>query len=103
MEEVILPLELEHVRHVYHLFVISVRERRSQLVEFLNAAGIQTGYHYPVPIHLQKGYTGLGYLAAEFPVTEEHAAQILSLPMFPELTEEQIVYVAEKISEFYHR
>lgn len=74
--------------HVYHLFVIRVPNRDAVRAELL-AAGIETGIHYPIPIHLQPAAAGLGYHAGDFPVSERLAKEILSLPMFPEMTEEQ--------------
>ncbi len=96
---VTIPLEAEGSRHVYHLYVILVDDRDG-LQKYLNDKGIGTGLHYPVPLHLQKAYSHDGYKEGEFPVTESVAKRLLSLPMFPELTKEQIEYVAESIKEF---
>ena len=88
-----LPIERPDVRHVYHVFAARVRNRdacRARLTE----AGIQTGVHYPIPVHLQPAHRDLGYKAGDFPVSESVAAEVLSLPMFPELTDEQIAAVA---------
>jgi dTDP-4-amino-4,6-dideoxygalactose transaminase len=65
--------------------------------EQLTAAGIGTGIHYPIPVHLQKAYADLGYKRGAFPVAEAAADRILSLPMFPELTQEQIDFVVEHL------
>jgi len=82
----------------YHLFVVRVPEReRAQ--KALQEKGIATGIHYPVPLHLQKAYAHLGHAAGDFPVSEKLAAEILSLPMFPELTAEQISYVTQSLKE----
>ena len=86
--------------HVYHLFIIET-ERRDALAEHLNSQGIQTGIHYPKPIHLQKAYADLGYKEGDFPCAEKCAGRMLSLPMYPELSEEQVCYVAEEIALFY--
>jgi dTDP-4-amino-4,6-dideoxygalactose transaminase len=83
---------------VYHLYVVKLKNR-DQVQKMLAEKGIGTALHYPVPLHLQNAYKLLGYKAGDFPVTEKHAGEILSLPMFPELTEEQIAYVVESVKE----
>ena len=98
--EVRLPVERPGAIHVYHLFVIRA-ERRDALQQYLAAHGIGTGLHYPVPLHLQAAYAGLGLGAGSFPIVEAAARDILSLPMFPELTADQIGMVAEAIRDFY--
>lgn len=95
----ILPAEMPGNRAIYHLFVILV-ERRDELLEFLKKKGISCGIHYPVPIHLQKAYSHLGLKEGSFPVTERTARHLLSLPMYPELTEEQIDYTCSCTREF---
>ncbi|MEW6050202.1 MAG: DegT/DnrJ/EryC1/StrS family aminotransferase [Candidatus Zixiibacteriota bacterium] len=85
---------------VFHLYVIEV-DRREELQQFLQSNGISTLIHYPVPIHLQKAFSHLGKKRGDFPVTEKMADRIVSLPMFPELTDEQIQYVVSKIKEFF--
>ncbi|MCX7625158.1 MAG: DegT/DnrJ/EryC1/StrS family aminotransferase [Candidatus Sumerlaeaceae bacterium] len=82
--------------HVYHLYVILV-ENRDALQHELARHGIGTGLHYPLPLHLQKAYNHLGYKEGDLPVTERVARSLLSLPMFPHLTEDQIAYVCDKI------
>jgi dTDP-4-amino-4,6-dideoxygalactose transaminase len=94
-----LPQELPYARHIYHLYVVQT-EARDALQKHLTAAGVQTGIHYPVPVHLQPAYASLGHRAGDFPVAERQAARVLSLPMFPELTEEQIVRVGEAVRAF---
>jgi len=94
----VLPVEMEYSRHVYHLFVVQA-EDRDGLHRKLEERGIQTGMHYPVPLHLQKAYSFLGYQTGDFPVSEQLSAGLLSLPMFPELTIDQIDYVARCIRE----
>lgn len=93
------PLELSHVRHVYHLYVIRT-EKRDDLQEYLKENGIGAGMHYPIPLHLTQAYAHLGYKKGDFPIAEKLADEILSLPMFPELNEEQIEYVCKKIKDF---
>jgi dTDP-4-amino-4,6-dideoxygalactose transaminase len=79
--------------HVYHLYVVETANRDA-VQQQLRAAGIETGIHYPIPVHLQEACAHLGYRAGQFPVTEAAAGRILSLPMFPELTSAQIDHVA---------
>jgi dTDP-4-amino-4,6-dideoxygalactose transaminase len=93
------PVEASTSRSVFHLYVIRNAER-DEMQEHLNKAGIGTGIHYPVPVHLQKPYLDLGFKEGDFPVSEKAAAQILSLPMFPGLTEAQQGRVVEEISRF---
>jgi dTDP-4-amino-4,6-dideoxygalactose transaminase len=95
-----LPEEAGYARHVYHLFVIRA-ERRDDLQAHLTARKIGTGLHYPLPLHLQKAYAHLKLGPGSYPVTERVAQNILSLPMFPELTGAQIEQVADAIRAFY--
>ncbi|MBC7911043.1 MAG: DegT/DnrJ/EryC1/StrS family aminotransferase [Pyrinomonadaceae bacterium] len=97
----ILPREMDYARHVYHLYVVRTGERDA-LQKSLNEAGVQTGIHYPIPIHLQPAYAFLGHKAGDFPEAERQARRVLSLPMFPELTDEQIENVAEVIRRVSH-
>jgi dTDP-4-amino-4,6-dideoxygalactose transaminase len=94
------PVEARYSHHVYHLYVVRA-ERRDQLQQHLTKRGIGTGLHYPLPLHLQAAYASLGLKEGSFPVTEKAASEILSLPMFPEITEAQIGRVAEAVREFY--
>jgi dTDP-4-amino-4,6-dideoxygalactose transaminase len=88
--------------HVYHLYVIRVRER-DILHAYLSEAGIATGIHYPIPIHLQDAFDELGYQPGDFPVTEQYAGEILSLPMYPELSRAAIVDLFDTVKAFYSR
>jgi dTDP-4-amino-4,6-dideoxygalactose transaminase len=94
-----IPVEAEDVEAVYHLYVIRTPNRQA-LQAYLSENGVSTGIHYPIPIHLQAAYQDLGYQRGDLPVTEAYADQILSLPMFAELTPEQIEYVAATIRRF---
>lgn len=94
-----LPLETKYAHHVYHLYVVRTA-RRDALQKHLKNSGIATGVHYPIPVHTQQAYQYLGYRKGDFPISEAYAEQILSLPMYPELTEEQIEYVAKTIKKF---
>jgi len=94
-----LPTERAESKHVYHVFPVLTRCRR-ELMESLNSQGIQTGIHYPTPVHLLPGYSDLGYGVGAFPVSETIAVQELSLPMYPELIDSQIQAVCQAIHEF---
>jgi len=96
---VVTPVEAGYAESVYHLYVIRV-EDRDELRAYLYDKGIATGIHYPISIHLQPTYRHLGYQKGEFPITERYAEQILSLPMYAELTPASIEYVAEAIRTF---
>ncbi len=87
------PQERRDARHVYHLYVVRLQQR-DVWRERLTQAGVQTGVHYPIPVHLQPAYRDLGYSAGDFPVCEHASTEVLSLPMFPELTPDQIREVA---------
>jgi dTDP-4-amino-4,6-dideoxygalactose transaminase len=90
--------ERSDVEAVYHLYVVQV-DNREGLREKLDNVGVGTGIHYPTPIHLHPAYEHLGYKKGAFPVAERLARRILSLPMFPEITVEQIDYVVEEIEK----
>lgn len=100
--QVKLPQEMPYAKHVYHLFEIRVRDREA-LAQYLKDCGIDTGLHYPMPLHLQEAYQYLGYKEGDFPVAEKCCKEILSLPIYAEMTEEEIQHVAGKIGEFYRR
>jgi dTDP-4-amino-4,6-dideoxygalactose transaminase len=85
---------------VYHLYTVRCAQRDA-LRAYLSARGIETGLHYPIPIHLQPAYSDLGYKEGAFPVTEEACATLLSLPMYAELSTAQLTYVAEAVREFH--
>jgi dTDP-4-amino-4,6-dideoxygalactose transaminase len=95
------PFESENVRHVYHLYVIRTA-RRDAMLQRLKDKGIDAGIHYPIPVHRQPVYLKLGYGDVSLPITEKTAAEILSLPMYPELRREQIEYVAQAVREAAH-
>lgn len=90
------PQERARCRHVYHVFAVRVPSRDA-VRDYLHTSGIQTGVHYPIPVHLQPAYRELGYRAGDFPVSESLAADVLSLPIFPELTAEQVQTVASAV------
>jgi dTDP-4-amino-4,6-dideoxygalactose transaminase len=99
---VIPPRQMDYARHVYHLYVIRVEERE-KLQQFLADKGIGSGFHYKFPLHLQKAYDYLGHKKGDFPVTENVMKEILSLPMYPEMTEDMVYYVVESIKEFLNK
>jgi len=90
------PDEMGYAKHVYHLYVVRCRNR-DDVAEKLKADGVYTGIHYPIPIHLQQAYADLNFKEGSFKVTEKYAKEILSIPMFAELTEEEIRYVVDRI------
>jgi dTDP-4-amino-4,6-dideoxygalactose transaminase len=97
---VITPVEQPGCKHVYHLYVIQT-PYRDELQEYLLERGIQCLIHYPIPAHLQQAYSFLGYKPGTLPTTEHVVKRILSLPMFPELTDEQVDMVIEGIKDFH--
>jgi dTDP-4-amino-4,6-dideoxygalactose transaminase len=100
VDTIIPPYEPEWSKPVYHLYIIRT-QKRDDLQRYLLENGIHTGLHYPIPLHLQSAYSNNGFKEGDFPITEKVAREILSLPMFPQLIERQIMYVAEKIKAFY--
>jgi dTDP-4-amino-4,6-dideoxygalactose transaminase len=93
------PYEPSWSRAVYHLYVVRT-EHREELMAFLKEQGIGTGIHYPIPLHLQKAYHALGYSVGDFPATERVANEIVSLPMYPQLTAAQQARVVEQVVQF---
>jgi dTDP-4-amino-4,6-dideoxygalactose transaminase len=94
----VLPDEMEGRRHVWHLYVVR-HEERDRLQQALAAAGVATGLHYPIPVHLQPAYAHLGYRVGEFPVAEQVAQQCLSLPIYPELSKEGQEHIAQILKQ----
>lgn len=99
---VIPPFEPPESRHVYHLFVIRT-PKRDEIQAFLREKGIGTAIHYPIPLHLQPYYQSLAYKKGDFPVTEVLSGQILSLPMYPEMTVDQVCFVVDQITNFFRQ
>ncbi len=100
IEHVKLPVE-KAGRHIYNQFVIMLREKRDPLRRFLQDSGIGSEIYYPLPLHLQKCFTDLNYANGDFPVAEHAAKHSLALPIYPELTLDQLTYVVEKIKTFF--
>jgi dTDP-4-amino-4,6-dideoxygalactose transaminase len=96
LENAILPREAYYARHVYHIYAIRV-QNRDRVMKALAEKGIQCGVHYPITVHLQEAYHFLGLRPGSFPIAEKCAAELLSLPMFPELTKQQIEHVAGEV------
>jgi len=93
------PVEKNFNEHVWHLFVIRVK-KRVNFIKHLNEQCVQTGIHYPIPLHLTDAYKYLGHKNGDFPVAEKVQKEIVSLPIYPELGREQIKYVADIINEY---
>lgn len=96
---VVTPAVTADVEPVYHLYVVRTQERDG-LQEHLKKAGIATGLHYPTPIHLQPAYQDLGYRQGDFPITEKVSTELISLPIYPELTNTQVAYIVDHIANF---
>jgi dTDP-4-amino-4,6-dideoxygalactose transaminase len=95
-KEIVTPYVAPDNRHIYHVYAVRVRGR-DQVLESLAGKGISCAIHYPVPVHLQEAYRWLGYGEGSFPVAERSAREVLSLPMYPELSQEQIQAVATEL------
>ncbi len=100
-----LPQEKEHCYSVYHLYVIRTKDAkdRDPLKDYLLSKSIGVGIHYPIPLHLQKAFSYLGYKRSDFPVAERLAQQILSLPMHPYLEKEDVFYISDIIKQFFSK
>ena len=98
IDGVLTPFEAKYAQHVYHVYAVRVQERDA-VRQHLQEMGVGCAVHYPVPIHLQDACRNLGYTRGAFPIAESLADEFVSLPMFPELTEEQIEYVGRCVSE----
>ncbi len=96
----IIPFVPDYAKPVYHLYVVRVSDREN-LMNYLSSKGVQTSLHYPYPLHLQEAYKYLGHTKGDFPVAEKCCKEILSLPMYPEMTEEMVHHVCKSINEFY--
>lgn len=101
MDKIVLPFERDDVRHIYNQFVIRVPGRRDALREYLSENGIGTDIYYPIPLHLQECFEYLGYAKGQLPEAERAAAEVLALPIYPELRAEQQRFVVQAIAEFF--
>lgn len=100
--DIITPVELDYGYHVYHLYVLRVADR-DRVRRELATQGVATGLHYPVPLHLQSAYRHLGYRERDFPCSEASALNVISLPMYPHLTQDEVGYVCHTLSEAVRR
>jgi dTDP-4-amino-4,6-dideoxygalactose transaminase len=100
IKDVVVPQEVEYAKHVYHIYALRVQDR-DKFMAYLNEKGIACGIHYPIPLHLQNAYAFMQKGPGSFPVAEKCASEYVSLPMFAELTDEQVAYVIEQIKEYY--
>jgi dTDP-4-amino-4,6-dideoxygalactose transaminase len=94
------PFVSDFAYHVYHQYTIKVKDRDS-LRDFLTSKGVGTAIHYPLGLHLQDAYLPLGYKEGDLPNCDEVSSQVLSLPMFPEIEDEEVEYVCSMIGEFF--
>jgi dTDP-4-amino-4,6-dideoxygalactose transaminase len=99
ISDIITPFADSRARHVYHLYVVQVPNKRQAALDYLHQKGIGAGIHYPIPCHLQPALVELGYREGDFPHAEKAANQIISLPMFPELRHEQMDTIANVLRE----
>jgi len=99
-EEIARPTERAYAEHVYHLYVIRTPDRDG-LAAWLRRHNVATGVHYPIPIHLQQAWLVAGYSGGSLPVTEASSQEILSLPMYPELTVDQIHYICQSVKDYF--
>jgi len=97
---IICPKESNNAKHVYHIYAVRVKNRDA-LRDYLQKKGIQTSIHYPLGLHMQEVYKKLNYKQGDFPNTELAASEIISLPMYPELEEQEIAYIVKTIADFY--
>ena len=98
LPDVHVPAEADYARHVYHVYALRVPDR-DRMLNDLQQRGISCGIHYPIPVHLQQAYATLGHTRGAFPIAERCAEEFLSLPMFPELSEDQITAVTEAVAD----
>ncbi len=101
VRDIILPFESSNVYHVYHLYVMRIK-KRDELQKYLSENGISTALHYSRCLHEQKAYHFLGYKRGDFPQAEAAADECISLPLYAEMTNEQVEYVAKKVKEFFN-
>ncbi len=95
-----LPKASPYAKHVYYVYVISVKGNRDNLINYLKERNIGSGIYFPLPLHLQKVYAELGYKKGDFPISEFIAENSLAIPVFPELTDEEVEYIVEVINSY---
>jgi len=99
VDDIVTPVEVDGARHVYHIYAIRTNNRDA-LISYLAEKNVYCGIHYPVPIHLQNAYRFLEKGQGSFPTAERHAGQLVSMPMFPELSEDQIQHAVRETKQF---
>ena len=99
-DKVTVPVETKGAKHVYYMYVIRTK-KRDELMKHLKEKGISCGIHYPIPLHLQPAYKNLGFKQKDYPISEKLAKEILSIPIYPELNNEQKSYIVENIKRFF--
>lgn len=97
-----LPVEAAYAESVWHLYTVR-HAQRDELKKYLEANGVGSAIHYPIPVHLQKAYSSLGYKPGDFPVAEKAAREVLSLPIYPEMTDRQVQRVTDVVKEFFRK
>ncbi|MFI5250975.1 MAG: DegT/DnrJ/EryC1/StrS family aminotransferase [Bacteroidota bacterium] len=102
IRDLVIPYERPNSYHVYHQFIIR-STRRDDLQKYLNSQGIATGLHYPISLHMQPAYLHLGYIKGDFPVSEQVASECLSLPIYPEMTENQLIFIIQHVQNFFSK
>lgn len=102
IEDLILPQTAPGAEHVYHLYVVRT-SRRDALMAYMEAKGISTAIHYPIPPHMQKAYSSLGFEEGDFPVAEQLARTSLSLPLYTGITDQQVIHIADTLRHFYEK
>jgi dTDP-4-amino-4,6-dideoxygalactose transaminase len=95
-------IESKGAKHVYYMYVIRIQHRDS-LMAYLKEQGIECGIHYPIPLHLQPAYASSGFKKGQFPVSEQLAQEIVSIPMYPELSNKQRQYIVDHITTYVHQ
>jgi dTDP-4-amino-4,6-dideoxygalactose transaminase len=100
VEEIVRPTERPYAEHVYHLYVIRTPDREG-LSAWLRKHNIATGVHYPIPVHLQQAWLAAGYSGGSLPITEASSQEVLSLPMYPELTVDQVHYICQTVKDYF--
>ncbi|MCR6637749.1 MAG: DegT/DnrJ/EryC1/StrS family aminotransferase [Sporocytophaga sp.] len=101
VEEIVPPIISSVNSHVFHQYTLRIKKKRNELRKFLEENGIPSMIYYPVPLHLQKAYSYLGYKKGDFPVAEQLTEEVLSLPMHPDLNPEELSYIANKLLAFF--
>ena len=91
----------EYTTHIYHQYVLRLRSSSSKLIEHLRNKSIDSRVYYPVPLHLQKCFKYLGYKKRDFPNSEDAAEKTLAIPVYPNLTKDEMDYITESIGEFF--